>query len=251
MRRKVRSKGTLWSSRRSWCRRGGVSAAARASTQRVTDAISQAAVQGLTKLLPQSEAVAPELREDVAGVHELEEVIRRDVEDREYLWTGKLSLDVFDRNATFADPTLSFTGKDKFAKNAQSLDRVSKQLIRSHAVSLRHTEIDERRKVIIAHWQMVGDFKLPWAPRIDVSGATEFAYSGSPPSERTSEDDAPLRIVSYRERWITDPFEALLQLAKPGPPGSIQDALAQSDFEKGKEDGEENINQQERKEQSV
>ena len=38
-----------------------------------------------------------------------------------YLWTGDIHLPAFEPECTFTDPTLSFTGRDKFVSNVKNL----------------------------------------------------------------------------------------------------------------------------------
>lgn len=119
----------------------------------------------------------------------------------------------------------------QFARNAESLDRISKNLLLSQAVALRDVELNKDDKAIVIWWRMVGDLKLPWKPRVDVSGRTVFSYDGKPPPERVDVSDEPLRIVRYDEQWETDSFDALMQLFRPGPPGAAREILLQDERE--------------------
>lgn len=112
----------------------------RAYNSASNEGMSSRIVEGMTKLLPRSEARAEPPREDLRSSEDLVEVLRRDFEDREFLWTGRLSLDAFEASCVFADPTLEFVGPDKFKKNAQSLEFVSKNLIAGRRVDLLSIE---------------------------------------------------------------------------------------------------------------
>ena len=48
---------------------------------------------------------------------ELLEGLRADFEENEYLWSGKITAELYDEDCVFTDPTLSFTGLATFERN--------------------------------------------------------------------------------------------------------------------------------------
>ena len=53
---------------------------------------------------------------------ELLEGLRADFEENEYLWSGKITTELYDEDCVFTDPTLSFTGLATFERNLANLD---------------------------------------------------------------------------------------------------------------------------------
>ena len=49
--------------------------------------------------------------------------LRADFEEREYLWSGKITPELYDEECVFTDPTLSFSGLSVFEANLENLVR--------------------------------------------------------------------------------------------------------------------------------
>lgn len=109
-------------------------------------------------------------------------------------------------DCTFTDPTISFRGLATFQRNLASLRPLVNRLLRHTDVQLRSCDLDEGARTVTARWRMVGDFVLPWKPRLDIRGCTTFTY----------DPDRGNHIVSYDETWDVPASQALLQLLKPG-----------------------------------
>ena len=159
------------------------------------------------------------------------EGLRKDFEDHQYLWSGKITPELCkctvsttasmpsycapnrsnsraadDEGCVFTDPTLSFTGLSTFETNLENLDPFINLFCppSNRKCVLRTIELVDEGKVVEATWRMVGDLKLPWNPRLDLNGRTRYTLGG-----------AGGRIVSYDESWELKPYEALLQLVRP------------------------------------
>ena len=48
--------------------------------------------------------------------------LRADFEEHEYLWSGKITAELYDEDCVFTDPTLSFGGLATFERNLANLD---------------------------------------------------------------------------------------------------------------------------------
>ena len=48
--------------------------------------------------------------------------LRRDFVENEYLWSGRITPELYDEDCVFTDPTLSFTGLATFERNLANLD---------------------------------------------------------------------------------------------------------------------------------
>lgn len=48
--------------------------------------------------------------------------LRADFEEHEYLWSGRITAELYDEDCVFTDPTLSFGGLSTFERNLANLD---------------------------------------------------------------------------------------------------------------------------------
>jgi hypothetical protein len=136
---------------------------------------------------------------------ELLQGLRSDFEEREYLWTGKITPGLYMADCVFTDPTLSFKGLGTFLKNLENLDPIIKALIREdRKVELRSIKLERENLCVIAKWRMVGTLKVPWKPRLDLCGQTTFFY-----------DEEQKRVKRYYEQWEESVGDAFKQLIFP------------------------------------
>ena len=144
------------------------------------------------------------------------EDVRRAVEgdflERNYLWTGDISLDVYAKDCVFEDPTIRFAGVDAFQRNLAKLEPWVDRFVRSPRSELRAPVVINANGDVEANWRMSGDLALPWRPAIDVAGTTVYRLR---PSDG--------RIHKYDERWEVDALSALRQLVVPRPRGRAAD----------------------------
>lgn len=145
---------------------------------------------------------------------ELLERIRQDYTVRNYLWTGDIDLSSFDEQCKFTDPTLSFTGTNKFVENIRNLRPLVEALFRRGKCrsDLLEIELYEEEGYVQSRWKMVGELNvLPWKPKIDVIGRTKFWYK----QQQDEQEDLACRVFFYDEEWEIPPGRALLQLVTP------------------------------------
>jgi len=186
------------------------------STYETSDASSRGIVSSLTGVVnlvvgtPNDAAEKDEqlLQPPPGSPQELLERIRDDYVVNNYLWTGDIDLAAFEEDCQFTDPTLTFTGRDKFVSNVSNLRPIVDALIEPGGCASRLLDIslNEEEGYVQSRWNMVGDLTgLPWKPRIDVIGRTKFWYNGQDGSEG-------VRVRFYDEEWEIPAYKALLQL---------------------------------------
>ena len=149
-----------------------------------------------------------------ASPQELMERIRDDYIVNNYLWTGNIDLSAFQEDCQFTDPTLTFTGRDKFVSNVSNLRPIVDSLIEPGgcASNLLDISLNEDEGYVQSRWNMVGDLTgLPWKPRIDVIGRTKFWYNKEKGSV-SNENEEGVRVRFYDEEWELPAWKALLQL---------------------------------------
>ncbi|KAJ1423925.1 hypothetical protein B484DRAFT_449940, partial [Ochromonadaceae sp. CCMP2298] len=125
--------------------------------------------------------------------------------DRGYLFSGDIDPEVYTEDCSFTDPTISFTGLSTFERNIAALKPILDRFVGERGVDLRTLELDTKQQDVTAAWRMSGEVRLPWNPRIELTGQTVFHYEG---------DSG--RVVSYTETWDLGAGAVLLQLLYPG-----------------------------------
>ena len=138
---------------------------------------------------------------------QLLEGLRKDFVENQYLWTGKITPDLYCSYCTFTDPTLSFQGLKTFQKNLENLDPLIEKCVRDdRLVELRSIKVvdDCDKPHILARWRMFGTINLPWKPTLDLCGQTKFFYHKE-----------EKRVVRYYEQWEDTVGEAFKQLLFP------------------------------------
>jgi len=142
---------------------------------------------------------------------ELMKFLDQDYTVNNYLWTGDLSLEAFDEQCTFQDPTISFQGLSTYHTNVQNLAKVvrwatNNQVEQKTKSILLDIQCDEH--YVETRWNMVGELTaLPWNPCIDVIGRTKFWYRSNSQGE--------LKVYKYDEEWEMSAAKALWQLVTP------------------------------------
>jgi len=170
---------------------------------------------------------------------ELLERIRKDYEERNYLWTGDLDLDCFFKDCVFTDPTISFVGTDKFTENTQNLVPIVEAFAEDYRSELLSIELGSGSKAsfnnkdvlkgsdadgfyVETRWNMVGSLTASpwffWKPKIDVIGRTKFWFRKEDPSngdDSVSSNGGGYRVYFYDESWEIAAWKALLQIVTP------------------------------------
>jgi Uncharacterized conserved protein (DUF2358) len=180
----------------------------------------KAIVQALTSisnlLLPKSEAFERVYQKVNLTPSEILDGVVGDFRNG-YLFSGKIDTEIYDEQCVFTDPTLSFKGLSTFERNIKAIKPALDFFVGDSMVVLYDCKIDLEVKEIKALWRMSGDIKLPWKPRIELTGNTVLSYDA----------DKGGRIVDYYERWDLPAATALLQLLQPSKP------LQESSYLKG------------------
>jgi Uncharacterized conserved protein (DUF2358) len=174
-----------------------------------TGAGAKAIVSGLTWL---SNAIFPDSKGAVARSYAAEsltpiEVFEGVVKDFEngYLFSGQIDSEIYAEDCVFTDPTLSFRGLSTFERNIASLKPILDRFVGDTLVVLYDCQLDAVPRKVKATWRMSGAVKLPWNPRIELTGNTAMTF----------DPEQGGRIVDYFERWDIPATDALLQLLRP------------------------------------
>lgn len=107
--------------------------------------------------------------------------VRRDFTEKNYLWTGRITVDLYDKSCSFTDPTISFTGVDTHQRNLAALSWLVDRLVSESSSELLSCDLNADSSAVVAQWRMQGAARRPldigcasnWAQHCTVSRQTE------------------------------------------------------------------------------
>ncbi|XP_002976492.2 uncharacterized protein LOC9649028 [Selaginella moellendorffii] len=132
------------------------------------------------------------------AVDEIEQIIRQDIEDRQYYVTGDLTRSIYSDDCRFIDPTTNVQGVDSYVAAVKSLFDPSDS--KHELLEIRVTS----PTTIEAKWRLQGSLKLPWKPHI-------AAYEGT--TTYTLNDDG--FVASHKETWDISLLTAFIEFLTP------------------------------------
>ncbi|BDA50578.1 hypothetical protein COCOBI_16-2540 [Coccomyxa sp. Obi] len=184
-----------------------------ASGTREENALVRLAVASLTNVLDFARfgrSREPELQRrfrkvepgDIDGIMRC---IREDYTQHAYFVTGDIWEGVYSENCYFGDPTVSFTGLQKWRQNLQLLvPFLEDPEIELFSLKRLDSSNGQGAVKLKAEWRLSTYLRLPWRPFIDVLGSTEYTL-----------DDASQQVVRHIESWNISGTEAILQILRP------------------------------------
>ncbi|CAI5483846.1 unnamed protein product [Closterium sp. Yama58-4] len=120
--------------------------------------------------------------------------------DKSYFVTGEMTMWLYEPDCEFADPFVSFNGRDRFKQNVSNLGSFMEE------VSLKILDWQESEGTVTTKWRFSCVLGLPWRPILAASGSTDHFFS-----ESTG------KIYKHVERWDISPADGVKQLLKPNP----------------------------------
>jgi len=134
----------------------------------------------------------------VLDARERSALLRADY-DENYFISGRGSLAAYDADCVFADPFVSFTGRERFRKNVSNLGGLLRD------VKLDITSYEENEEQLVTAWRFAATVELPWRPRLFAKGGTTHVF-----------DSRSGLVVRHDERWDIEPWTVVKQLFTPG-----------------------------------
>jgi hypothetical protein len=110
--------------------------------------------------------------------------------EKEYFLSGDVDKLIYDDNCEFADPFVSFRGRDRFIENLENLSSV----ITAYSAKLLSYEADDES--VQTKFMVKLELNLPWKPVL-----------AWPWGVRCEIDPATCLIVLHQESWDIDPIE--------------------------------------------
>ena len=146
--------------------------------------------------LPSSETL--HLKEPPLSLQETLERIRLDT-DRSYFLSGQVDTFIYDEDCLFADPFVSFRGRDRFVDNLQNLGSFitkysAKLLEYSSSSSDGDAQVNTKLMVKL-------ELNLPWKPVLAWPWGVKYII-----------DTDTFLVTKHIESWDIDPFEGVKQI---------------------------------------
>ncbi|MCO5593113.1 hypothetical protein L7F22_047119 [Adiantum nelumboides] len=121
--------------------------------------------------------------------------------DQAYFLTGNLTRSLYADDCYFADPTISFTGRDLYERNLRLLiPFLEEQSLTLFSINKEPGEGCKIRAV----WELRTRLRFPWRPVICITGSTIYTLNEQ------------LKVASHVEVWNIPAFEALCQIFRKG-----------------------------------
>jgi hypothetical protein len=124
--------------------------------------IARNVVKGLTWVVNRRGAekvpAARERLKSLVSPQELLAGLGADFVEGEYLWSGRITPELYDEQCVFTDPTLSFDGLRTFETNLKNLDPIIERYAPpdQRRLSLVDLRLDIDLRVVTAQWRMLG-----------------------------------------------------------------------------------------------
>ncbi|KAH8933851.1 hypothetical protein BDL97_18G051800 [Sphagnum fallax] len=128
------------------------------------------------------------------------EALREDYK-KAYFLTGDFTTALYAHDCIFADPTIQFTGRDKYQRNLKLLVPFFEEP--SLTLFSIEEEFEDDTQLIKAFWKLRTYLQLPWKPLIEVEGSTLYNIN------------ANSKIVKHVESWSISAKEAVWQIFVP------------------------------------
>ena len=132
---------------------------------------------------------------------------------RPYFLTGKMDVALYDPDCEFADPFVSFNGRQRFKENLENLAGgfITDSSVRTLDTKASDTSYTTRLLVKL-------QLGLPWKPVLSWPWGVEHVF-----------DQSSGLIVRHIESWEVSPSEGVRQLLKAGPPRGLKQGQRSSD----------------------
>ncbi|KAF5196653.1 putative Adenine phosphoribosyltransferase-like protein [Thalictrum thalictroides] len=176
-----------------------------------TPQLLKIAVSGITELLRIFSSSSKDQRLDtgiytqkdqplVCGIDDIIVILQSDYENA-YFLTGNFTSSIYAEDCSFEDPTITFRGKDLYARNLKLLV----PFFDCPSLSLQQIEkvVSTDKSFVLATWKLRTYLKLPWRPLISIEGNTVYDL------------DDDFKIARHAESWNVSALEAVGQIFTP------------------------------------
>lgn len=132
----------------------------------------------------------------------LEETIQRIQmdNDRSYFLSGEVDVEIYDKDCVFADPFVSFTGRDRFVENLANLGSF---ITKYDAKVLNYSSVIYRDRVPIIETKIMVklELNLPWKPILAWPWGVTYEI-----------DPNSYLVTQHQESWDIEPLAGVKQI---------------------------------------
>jgi len=136
----------------------------------------------------------------------LDETIKRisDDNDRSYFLSGIIDDQIYDKDCVFADPFVSFSGRDRFVKNLENLGSF---ITKYDARVIKNSPVVYKKSIPVVVTQIMVklELRLPWRPVLAWPWGVTYEI-----------DPNTFLITRHEEAWSIDPLEGVKMIFRPG-----------------------------------
>jgi Uncharacterized conserved protein (DUF2358) len=117
--------------------------------------------------------------------------------DRSYFLSGDVDTLIYDQDCIFADPFVSFRGRDRFVDNLKNLG----SFITKYDTKLLEYTVDEAVPEVTTKLMVKLELNLPWKPVLAWPWGVKYSI-----------DVQSLLVTEHRESWDISPLEGVKQI---------------------------------------
>mmetsp|Transcript_19675 Transcript_19675/g.44442 ORF Transcript_19675/g.44442 Transcript_19675/m.44442 type:complete len:233 (-) Transcript_19675:49-747(-) len=117
--------------------------------------------------------------------------------DRSYFLSGEIDEMIYDEQCTFADPFVSFDGRQRFVDNLANLG----SFITDYSAKTINYDVSENGKQIQTKVMVKLELNLPWKPVLAWPWGVKYVI-----------DEATFLITDHIESWDVSPSEGIAQI---------------------------------------
>ena len=135
----------------------------------------------------------------------LDETLKRINEDndRDYFLSGEIDSLIYDENCVFADPFVSFSGRDRFIENLQNLGSfITKYDAR--VIDYSSVTYEESIPIIQTKIMVKLELNLPWKPVLAWPWGVKYEI-----------DPETFLVTKHEESWNIEPLEGVKMIFRP------------------------------------
>mmetsp|Transcript_19960 Transcript_19960/g.30000 ORF Transcript_19960/g.30000 Transcript_19960/m.30000 type:complete len:224 (+) Transcript_19960:33-704(+) len=131
-----------------------------------------------------------------SSLEETKDRIERDITERSYFLSGQVDELIYSEDCVFADPFVSFEGRDRFVSNLANLG----SFITNYSAKL--LSLDSSSPTEVTTKLMVKlELNLPWKPVLAWPWGVRYVV-----------DPSTFLITTHEESWDIEPLEGVLQI---------------------------------------
>jgi len=117
--------------------------------------------------------------------------------DRSYFLSGRVDRLIYDENCVFADPFVSFEGRDRFVENLSNLG----SFITNYSAKMLRYEDSTPDSIVKTRVMVTLELNLPWKPILAWPWGVEYVI-----------DPKTNLITTHKETWGIEPWEVRIQI---------------------------------------